>query len=497
MDMGASSALLSGRRFVVVSNREPFIHEFRNGTVCCMQPASGVVTAIEPIVRAAHGLWVAHGSGTADWEEVDRKGRLGVPPDHPQYTLKRVALSARQEELYYYGFANQALWPLCHVAYRRPLFEEQEWRAYQEVNRAFADAVAAELGDEPAFVFIQDYHFALLARLLKERCANVLTAQFWHIPWPNPEVFRICPWKEEILENLLDNDLLAFHLQYHCQNFLDTVARCLEAQVDERGWVHYQGVTTRVGAFPISVDFRAISQGAESDEVIRESERLRLRYNLTSRLLAIGVDRLDYTKGIADKFRAIDRFFTEYPEWKEQVQFFQLGVPTRSSIPAYRETAQEVSALAERINARHGKPPWTPLVFVQDHFSPVTLWALYRLARACVVSSLHDGMNLVAKEYVSARNDENAVLVLSQFTGAARELPDALLINPYATDAFADSLHDAFQLSRGEAEFRMKRMRRTVQCHDVYHWAGKILEEIAAISENALLFAPAWQAVAI
>ena len=476
---------LRGRRFVVVSNREPFIHRWDNGEIVCVQPASGVTTALDPVLRATNGLWVAHGSGDADAQTVDEASRVKVPPERPRYTLKRVWLSEAQEKLYYYGLSNQALWPLCHVVYQRPVFEEAHWQCYKQVNRLFADAVAEEIGSEPAFVFIQDYHLGLLSRMVKQRCPNAITAQFWHIPWPNPEVFRIFPWRQELLESLLDNDILGFHLRYHCLNFVETVDRFLEARVDaEKLAVSYQGALTKVRAFPISVDFEAISAEAATPEVDDEVARLREHYGLNAEFLAVGVDRLDYTKGIPERFRAVDRFLDTCPHYRERFTLFQAGVPTRSAIPQYQQVEAECRALAAQINHKHGTADWRPIVFVERHFMPPALHAIFRMAKVCIVSSLHDGMNLVAKEFVSARADDAGVLVLSSFTGAARQLEDAVLVNPYAVDRFAGAIRQALEMNPEEVRQRMRRMRKSVQRHNIYRWATHIVEKLSGLCEE-------------
>jgi trehalose 6-phosphate synthase len=345
--------------------------------------------------------------------------------------------------------------------------------------------VAEELGEGPAFVFIQDYHFALLSRMLKERCPNLITAQFWHIPWPNPEVFRIFPWQEEILEGLLGNDILGFHLRYHCMNFLDTVARVLEARIDtELMAVVYREASTKVRSFPISVDLEAIEEAAQSAEVQTEMVRLRERFALKTDFLAVGVDRLDYTKGIPERFRALDRFLDKYPEYQGRFVFFQAGVSTRTHISQYQQAQQEMELLAEAINRKYQRDGWRPIVFAREHFSPASLYALYQMADACIVSSLHDGMNLVAKEYVSARTDEGGALILSPFTGAARELTEALLVNPYAADAFAETIRQALEMDPAEGRLRMRHLRQTVARNNVYRWATSVVEKLSEQAEE-------------
>lgn len=474
---------LVGHRFVVVSNREPYMHVYREGRVECIRPAGGLTVALDPIMHVSRGLWVAHGSGAADREVTDDQGIVRVPPSRPTYRLKRVWLTEDQEKNYYFGLANGALWPLCHIAFRRPVFLEEHWKAYCEVNALFADRVAEEIRDEKAFVFIQDYHFALLPRLLRERCPNATIAQFWHIPWPNREVFGICPWKHELLNGLLGNDILGFQRRDHCMNFIETVDHELEARPDqELTAIVYQGLTTRIRALPISVDFDHIAARASSPDTERLAGILRSRFRIPeSRILGLGVDRLDYTKGIVERMDALDIFFSRYPQYLGQVVFLQIAVPSRTHLAEYQAVSQEVESRVESLNWKYGRYGWQPVILLREHFDLETLVPLYRMARFLVVSSLHDGMNLVAKEFVASQTEGTGVLLLSQFAGAARELTDALLINPFSPDRMADQIHEAIQMSPEETRCRMERMRRRVQENNVYKWAGSFLKRLSKL----------------
>jgi trehalose 6-phosphate synthase len=467
---------------VVVANREPYVHVYGDDGVTCQRPAGGLTTALDPVMRACGGVWIAHGSGEADRDVVDDRDRVRVPPGDEDYTLRRVWLTKKEEQGYYYGFSNEALWPLCHIAYMRPQFDSQDWEQYQRVNRKFADAVLEEVGDEPAVVFVQDYHFTLLPRMLKNARDDLVVAQFWHIPWPNREAFRICPWQNEILDGLLGNDLLSFHVQYHCNNFLDTVDRALESRVDrDRFTETYGGKTTLVRPHPISIDADA---AGEFDPALLESaeRRLRLRLRLRNERLIVGVDRVDYTKWIQERFRAIDRLLELHPELKGTFRFVQVGAPSRVHIPAYRRLNEELDQLASEINWRHEQHGWRPITFLNEHHGPEQIVVLNRMAAVCVVSSLHDGMNLVAKEFVAARDDLRGALVLSRFTGASAELPDALLINPFAIDEFAEALHRAILMPADEQESRMRRMRQQVLDNNVYRWAGLLLADMVKLA---------------
>ena len=473
---------LLDQRLIVVANREPYIHRYVGDVVECMRPASGMATALDPMMLACGGTWVAHGSGDADRLTVDADDRVRVPPENPRYTLRRVWLTKEQEEGYYHGLANSGLWPLCHMVFTRPVFDPGHWGAYREVNERFAEAVLEEAGDRPAFVFIQDYHFGLLPRMLKRRSPALTVAQFWHIPWPNPETFRAFPWKEELLDGLLGNDLIGFHLSYHCRNFLETVDRNLESRTDqETSEVRRGGHATRVQAFPISIDFARQSAAAGGAEVEREAVRWRHRLKLENKVLGLGIERIDYTKGIPERIQAIDRLLDEHPEHRGRVVFAQVGVPSRTHIDAYKKLDDEIDALVEEVNWRWGVGAWRPIFYEKRHFNPVEMMALHRLARFCVVSSLHDGMNLVAKEFVASRVDEDGVLILSQFTGASRELTDAVLINPFSVEELSGAMHQALIMPPEERGRRMRRMREVVAEYNVYRWAGKIVSALVQI----------------
>ncbi len=478
----AARSRLDGVRLVVVANREPFIHVYHGEEIRCQRPASGLATALDPVMRACGGVWVGHGSGDADRETVDEHSRLAVPPEDPSYTLRRVWLTKYEEQGFYYGIANGALWPMCHVAYTRPRFDPRHWETYRSVNQKFADAVLEEVGSDPAVVFVQDYHFALVPRMLKQARPDLVVMHFWHIPWPNREIVRICPWQEELLEGLLGNDLLSFHIQYHCNNFLETVDRALEAKIDpEQFSITRNGHTTLVQPHPISIDLDSIAAQAPTDAAA-ESRQLRRSLGLRQRQILVGVDRVDYTKGIPERFRAVDRLLTLHPEWIGKIHLLQVGAPSRVHLEEYRSLNEELDQLAEEINWRHTTGDWKPILFLNEHHSPERVFALYRLATACVVSSLHDGMNLVAKEFIAARTDLRGSLVLSRFTGAARELDDALHINPYDVDSFAETLHQALTMPEDEQHRRMQRLRHHVSDQNIYRWAGQILSNGAKLA---------------
>jgi alpha,alpha-trehalose-phosphate synthase [UDP-forming] len=475
---GLLSSEFSDYRFVVVSNREPYIHTESGGKIECKRPASGMAAALDPILRASGGVWVAHGGGNADRVTVDRFDRVQVPPENPSYSLRRVWLPKNIEESYYNGLSNEGLWPLCHIAFERPAFKAAQWESYRIANQIFAEAVIEETKGHPAVVFVQDYHLALLPRMLKDRNPNLIVAQFWHIPWPNREAFRVFPWKEEILDGMLGNDLLGFHLRYHCQNFLETIDSNIEALVDgERFTVQRNGQTTTVRPFPISIDTESHSQKAQSISIDREMQTWSDRLG-SFEFLGIGIDRVDYTKGIPEKLQAIDVLLTQHPEYVGKLVFAQVGVPSRIAITKYDRLNAEVLETVDSINNKWRRGSWQPIHFIHEHVDMPALMALHRMADFCLVASLHDGMNLVAKEFVASRFDEDGVLILSSFTGSARELTCALLVNPFAPDEIAAAMNTAILMNPDERQQRMRRMRHAVRSNNVYRWAGKILTEL-------------------
>ena len=478
---------LRGEDVIVVSNREPYIHQRRGERIEVQRPASGLVTALEPVMRACSGVWIATGSGSADREVVDAGDRVAVPPDHPTYQLRRVWLTAEEEAGYYYGFANEGLWPLCHIAHVRPTFRSGDWTHYLAANRKFAAAVVSEAKTENPIVLVQDYHFALLPRMIHETLPEATVITFWHIPWPNPESFAICPWATDILKGLLGSSILGFHTQFHCNNFVDTVDRLVEARVDRESFTVCQGgKLTAVRRYPISIAWPPSAEMvgkpvADCYREVRESNGLP-----PNQAIGIGVDRLDYTKGIIERLLAVERLFDLNPQWIGRFTFIQIAAPSRSSIDEYRNHEEAVRTLAHRVNARFaGAAP--AILLKVEHHEPQQVYEYYRAAEVCFVSSLHDGMNLVAKEYVAARDDEHGVLVLSQFTGASRELPEALVVNPYDVDQCAAALHVALTMPAEEQRDRMRLMRGLIAEFNVYRWAGRMLLDAALMRRRSKL----------
>ena len=477
-------AKLGENALCVVSNREPYMHviDETSGETRCIRPASGVVTAIDPILRACGGTWIAHGSGNADRKFVNSKNKLAVPPEDNHYILKRVWLTKEEEQGYYYGFSNEGLWPLCHNTHTRPLFRELDWQMYKEVNQKFADAVLEELPAKNPLIFIQDYHFTLLPKMIKEKRPDATIALFWHIHWPNPEIFATCPYQKEILDGMLGCDLIGFHVQYHCNNFLDTANRLLESRVDtEKFSIVRAGKETFVRAFPISVDTNI---GETTKRDLAEIGELSKEFELEGKTVAVGVERIDYTKGLIERMAAVDRFLEKYPQYKGKFVLIQLAAPSRVHIKRYHDLMAEIDEAVEKVNWKHSDGDWKPIIYLKRHFSPEEVRPYYDLADICIVSSLHDGMNLVAKEYVASNKDLGGVLILSRFTGASKELTDAVQINPYSIEEFADAIKFAVEMPAEERKRRMDNMRKIVTENNVYRWAGKIITELTALKKE-------------
>jgi trehalose 6-phosphate synthase len=478
---------LPGAQVMVVSNREPYIHNHnKDGDIALQIPASGLVSALEPVMRACGGVWIAHGSGSADRETVDRNDRVPVPPNNPAYSLRRVWLSEEEQDGYYYGFANEGLWPLCHIAFVRPIFRESDWAHYVAVNRRFADAVVQEAQREDPIVLVQDYHFAMLPRMIRERLPRATIITFWHIPWPNAETFSICPWREAIIDGLLGSSIVGFHTRFHCNNFLEGVDRFMESRIDrERNSVTLAGLETLVRSYPISIEWppAALARQAPVPECRRAViERFGLRPDTK---IAVGIERFDYTKGIVDRMRAVETLLDRSPDWRGKLVFLQAAAPTRSKLESYSALQDEAIRTADAINSKHGDGAYKPIVLSIRHHEPDEVYELFRAADICVVSSLHDGMNLVSKEFIAARDDEQGVLMLSSFAGASRELAEAVIVNPYDAHGMADAFDFALRMPPDAQRVRIRAMRDLVRQRNVHLWAAQMLLDAARLRRRS------------
>jgi trehalose 6-phosphate synthase len=410
-----------------------------------------------------------------------------VPPGEKLYTTRRVWLSQEEEAGYYYGFSNEGLWPLCHVADARPTFRVKDYETYRAVNEKFADAVCDEVAGDDPIVLVQDYHLALVPRALRERIPEATILTFWHVPWPNAERLGICPQHADLLHGLLGSSIVGFHTQQHCNNFLEAVDRVLEARIDrELDAVLYRGHWTLVRAYPISIEWP--NRWVTSAGSVEECRRAVLdAHALPADIkLGVGIDRIDYTKGIEERLLAVEALLERRPDLIGRFTFLQLGAPSRTKLRAYQELNTRVTELVDRINRRFRRTDdnWMAIVWLRAHHEPEAVFRYMRAADVCYVSSLHDGMNLVAKEFVAARDDERGVLVLSRFTGAARELTEALIVNPYDADEASKALETALEMPVSEQVERMRSLRRFVAEWNVYRWAGRMLTDASRLRQR-------------
>ena len=484
--MSAVSVDVQSPRLILLSNREPYEHVHSPEGVTVRQPAGGLVSALDPMMRRAHGTWVAWGSGSADLAPCDSDGRVQVPPDDPSYTLRRVWLDERDMEGYYLGFSNSVLWPLCHMLIQHLEFREEYWDRYREVNQRFAKAVTEEAGRaDAAMVWIQDFHFALASEMVREASPRLTIHQFWHIPFPPADILRLLPGAVHLalLRGLLGNDLVEFHTERYAQNFLDCVRQSVpDAQVSgETMSVSYQGRTVHVGAFPISIDVRYYESLAMAGNAAEQCTALRERYARNGRQLGVSVDRMDYTKGIPERLQALELLWTNSPELREKFTLVVVATPSRSDVPAYKALEADVVAKVQKINESFRTDDWTPIVLIDQNVGADQLASVYRAADFCLVSSLQDGMNLVAKEFVACQIDERGVLILSRFTGAAEEIEGAILINPFNVEGMGEGIRRALAMDGAARKERMREMRRQLREATIFDWMGAILSRVSSL----------------
>ncbi len=483
--MDETAGVLAGRPLVLLSNREPYEHVATPRGMEVRQPPGGLVTALDPPLRRAHGVWIAWGSGSGDRDAADADGRVEVPPppEEPAYTLRRLWLTDAEVEGYYLGFANSTLWPLCHLLIQHFQFRDDQWMHYQAVNACFAAAAAEEIGrlraTQPGrpIVWIQDYHLAVAAESLRTVVPDAFIHQFWHIPFPPPEIFHLLPYgvRQSILAGLLGNDLLEFQTDRYARNFIECLAELLPgAMVDrEARTASYRGRATRVGVFPISIDVARYEQIAAQPATAARVAALRAQYGSDGRQLGVSVDRIDYTKGIPERLRALELLWEEHPMFRGRLTVLLVAAASRSELAAYRALETEIGSAVAELNARFGTSTWTPIVLL-DAMPQEELVAIYRAADVCLVSSLQDGMNLVSKEFVACQVDERGVLVLSRFTGAAEEIDGPVLVNPFNVDGFAAGIRTALEMPMGERRRRMHAMREQLRGATVFDWLRSI-----------------------
>ncbi len=468
---------LKNKELVVAMQREPYVHVKTPRGIKLQKTAGGAHVLLDGVLKQIGGLMVAIAAGNGDAAMVDKQGRLKVPPDTKSYTLKRIFLKKKELDGFYYGFANQTLWPLCHAVFVKPIFHDSWWQEYVKVNQKFADAILKELGDKNAFIWVNDYHLALLPKLLKEKNPKFSIGVFWHIPWPTYEIFRICPWRKEILEGLLGADFMGFHRGYHVDNFIECARRELGVLVDsEPRSVAYHGFQTKLANLPAGIDYHEIKEKLEKYKNA-DKRTIKRDFGFSYQYLVVSVDRIDYTKGIVERTKIIDRFLEKYPEFVGKCVFLAIGAPSRVHIPAYKSLNREVLDVIEKVNWKYSTNDWAPIVFIDQVLPREKLFAYYHLADVSFVTALDDGMNLVAKEAVICADAEHGMLVLSKFTGAAKDLKSAMQINPYDIEASADTLHAALIMGKEEKIERNRSMKEAVKNNNIYDWAKSFIEK--------------------
>jgi len=473
---------LGDRRLIVVANREPYLHEQTPSGIRCTEPDGGLISILDAVLRATGGTWIAHSTGSGDRQTVDDQSRLRVPPGSDDYTLRRVWLNREEEDAWYYRCCHEGLWPLCHAAYHPPRFDLEAWERYVRVNEKFAQAIVEEAGSEKCLVLVQNYHFALLPKVIRSRINSSIICHFWHIPWPPFEIFRNCPWRKEILDGLLGSDLVSFQLEDHCSSFLEAVRREAVAEGDPvQGEARRSGRTTLVRPDPISVDSEDLALAAHSVETRTRCEEWRARLSLGDQRILLSVGRFDYTEGVPERIRAFSRLLDVHPEYRGKIALLEVAIPIRGNLPTYTRFQSEAIALIEEVNKAYGTDTWRPIIVISEHQSRRSLVALYQLADICLVTPVHDGMSLIAKEYVAARPDGRGALILSANSGAARELQDAILVNPFDIPEMSGAMRHALELSGADRETRFQKLRSIVASRNVFRWAGKLLRDALAV----------------
>ncbi len=469
-----NDSLFGGRELVVVSNRQPYRHDKTDGELSVSRPTGGLTASLDPVMQRVGGTWIAWADGDVDDEYVDDDDCVGVPPEDPSYTLRRVWLSDEQVQNYYFGFSNRVLWPLCHSSLSTVRSKQSYWEQYKETNEQFAEVVSQEASDQ-AVIWLQDYHFALAPDHIRAAVGDdALLLHFWHIPWPSWDVFRACPHGKELLRGLLGNDLLGFHADRFCHNFLECVESALpNATVNWRtGTVSYQSETTRTRTIPIGVPFDDIQEQARSYD---EFDEFRQSYGIDEDTkIAVSVERIDYSKGIPERLNALELLWERNPRWRGSVTHLMNCSESRSEIAAYSDVQQRVEKRVTQINERFGTPGWQPIVEVTDYLRQQELYGIYREADLCLVSPIRDGMNLITHEYIASQVDSDGMLVLSDQAGAHDLLGEpAISVSPHDTGQFADRLSKALTMPPQKRQDRMEQLRQIATTNDLHTWIDK------------------------
>lgn len=492
-------------KVIIVADGETRMHTRINGELVMKNVPGGVSSSFDILAQASKATYIARARTEEDKIPVDKKGRITIKGNEGEYTLKRIFLSQKETDDYYFGFSNQTLWPLCHVAFEKPEFQQEWYEGYKEVNQKFAKAIREELdGKTKTFVWIHDYQLALVPLFLGHQ-KNVITSMFWHIPWPTWELFRILPVKKDILWSLLSCDFLAFHRGYQARNFLDTVRRELAVMIDEeKRQVLFDKNVTTVRHLPLGIDVDVIKDmvapspkdsfllkmlrdivgsGEYPDEKEQKPDPLDSYFQ--NYQVILGVDRLDYTKGVPHRLRAIDKFFEKYPQYRGKVVYIGVMSPSRSQIPSYQSLKKEVDEITESINKKYKIKGWKPINLIHESFTRDEVINLYKKANLCLVTPLDDGMNLVSKEFVIAQSylDNPGMLVLSQFAGSAIDLGASLIVNPFDVEQVADNIKKGLEMPVADKKERIADMIEHMEDRNIYSWAESFFKHASAASK--------------
>ena len=473
----------STKRLIVVSNRLPYVLEKQNGDKWILKRGSGgLVTALLPVLRDRGGVWIGWPGTAKDVPNVaeffrDASREAG-------YALKPLSLTQEEVDNYYHGYSNECVWPLFHDFQSRCEFNPEYWHAYVKVNRKFAEALASDCSADD-FVWVHDYQLMDVAHHVRETACSANLAFFMHIPFPPPDIFMKLPERHVVLTSLLAYDLVGFQTQRDRRNFIQCVRTLIKnARVRAEGHLHVvklEDREMRVGDFPIGIDAAAFAVRAATPEV---EDRLRaIRARFAGRQIVLGLDRLDYTKGIPQRLRAFCDLLERFPEVRGRIHLFQVVVPSRVGIPKYDEQKLEIERLVGEINGRYSEVGWVPVHYFFRSLSQTELLAFYRAASIALVTPLKDGMNLVAKEFCACSLEEDSVLILSQFAGAAAQMGrSAMVVNPYDVEQTADTIYNAFRMAGSERRYRMRRLRQNVRTQDVFWWVDSFMR--AAIDKE-------------
>ena len=458
------------RRLLIVANRLPVTVRVQDGHAVVCKSVGGVATGLQGPHERSRGLWIGWAGNV---KGLTAALRLDLDRQLAAMRAVPIALDAREVALFYEQISNGVLWPICHDRIDRLPLHVDGWDVYESVNARFADAVADhyEPGD---LVWVHDYQLLRVPALLRQRIPDARVGFFLHIPFPNPEIFFTLPNRHWLVEGMMGADLVGFHTRRYHGHFRAALRRLFSVEADSAGVVQWGSRRVKLGVFPMSVDAADLAQRAAAREVDAKT----VEYKSSAERLLVGIDRLDYSKGILRRLIALKRLLIMHPEWRERVQLIQVAVPTRDGVDAYRRFRRDVSSLVGQINGEFATPTWTPIQYIHQSVPSDVLLALYRAADVMLVTPLRDGMNLVAKEFPAARIDDDGVLVLSEFAGAADELVDAILVNPYDVDGTAEAIHRALTMDVTERRHRMRRLRQTVQEFDVHRWAKSFLEAL-------------------